>query len=189
MALQLLKKLGHEHGILAAGNTHGDFVPALNHVVSAHRLGEFGKQPLVIRLAQALFNLGAFFCVLLPLHFPHQPAHVAFLQAVGLQPLFPQALGRLHAVQAPGAVQHDFFVPGKGRNLRLQPLLGNRNRPGQHAVIGGVFVANIHQQPLPGVHFVQFRQRQFHFFRHMQPRFLRKNRFPGLLRGKLSRQL
>ncbi len=43
MTLQFLKQLGHEHGILAAGNAYGNAITFLHQIIGADGLGKLGE--------------------------------------------------------------------------------------------------------------------------------------------------
>ena len=144
--VKLLKQLGHEHGVLAAGNTHGDTVAGLDQIVGADGLGKFGEKPLVPRFADALLDLLLQTGLLLPLHSIQQPARVAALQTVGLHAQTAQVFRRVHAELAPGTVQYHGPSGAAGGHLGFQPFLGQRHGSGNHAVGHAFGVPHVHQQ-------------------------------------------
>ena len=57
MALEHLHQLGHQHGVLAAGDAHGDLVPGLDQLIVLHRIGELVPDGLAVFFQQALLDL------------------------------------------------------------------------------------------------------------------------------------
>ena len=56
VALQLLHELGHQHGVLAAGNAHGNAVTGLHQLVALDRHDEGGPQLLAVFFDDAAFD-------------------------------------------------------------------------------------------------------------------------------------
>ena len=56
VALQLLHELGHQHGVLAAGNAHGNAVTGLHQLVALDRHDEGGPQFFAIFFDDAAFD-------------------------------------------------------------------------------------------------------------------------------------
>ena len=57
VALEHLHQLGHQHGVLAAGDAHGDLVPGLDQLIVLHRIGELVPDGLAVFFQQALLDL------------------------------------------------------------------------------------------------------------------------------------
>ena len=83
MTLQLLEQLCHQHGILTAGDTYGDLVILLYHIVLIDSFGKSGKQDFMEFFADAFFNLPCplvfFFSGLFLLHQVQKPPGIAAL--------------------------------------------------------------------------------------------------------------
>ena len=144
--VKLLKQLGHEHGILAAGNAYGDAVAGLDQIIGADGFGKLGKKPLVPRLADAFLDLLLQAGFLLPLHPVQQPARVAALQTVGFHAQTAQIFRRVHAELSPGTVQHHGLPGAKGGNLGFQSLLRQRHGSGKRVVSYAFRVPHVHQK-------------------------------------------
>ena len=141
--LQLLKEFGHEHGILASRNAHGDPVPFLYQRIPANGFGKLAPQRLTKLFLQAGFRL--FLQIfLLPLHLPLQPGGIASLQAESLIPLFRQHLRCLPAELPPGAVYNKLSAV-MGQGTFLQRLPGHGQRAGDTTVFPALGIAYIQQ--------------------------------------------
>ena len=142
MDFQFLEQFGHEHGIFSAGNAHADHVPRPDQLVFPDGFGEVAPDLLPEPLADALLHLGAEGIVLLG-HFCFQPAHVAALQAVRIEPGVPQIFRRLLAEPPPGAVEnYGLAVSGQ---LFFQFPGGNFQCAGDFSVADVVGGAQVHQ--------------------------------------------
>ena len=77
VALYLLEQLRHQHGILAAGNTHGYLVTRLEQLVLVKSLCKLAENTAVELLGQAAFNLRSAVGAALECDLMTQPAHIA----------------------------------------------------------------------------------------------------------------
>ena len=77
VALYLLEQLRHQHGILAAGNTHGYLVTRLEQLVLVKSLCKLAENTAVKLLGQAAFNLRSAVGAALERDLMNQPAHIA----------------------------------------------------------------------------------------------------------------
>ena len=165
VAVQLLKELGHQHGILAAGNAHGDAVAALHQLVIAHGLREIAPQLFAELFAQAVFHALTQLVGLLTLHLIAQPFDIAAPETVCVDALLPQRLGRVQAELAVRAVEDELPSVRFGR-IALQLFLRDGQRARNHAVIARLLVAHIDQ-------YIVLRRKPPHFLnRNFHVRFL-----------------
>ena len=115
-ALQLLKKLCHQHGILASGNTDCNLIPFLYQLIIIDRLGKTAPYLFLEPLADTLLHLQIkrrfLFLLLLIflIHRAHEPRQIATLQAVYGMPLLPEKCRCLQACLSLFAIKHCFFA-------------------------------------------------------------------------------
>ena len=163
--MQLLKELGHQHGILAAGNAHGDAVAALHQLVIAHGLREVAPQLFAELFAQTVLYALAQLVGLLALHLIAQPFDIAALEAVRVDALLPQRLGRVQTELAVRAVEDELLSVRLGR-IGLQLLLHHRQCVRNHAVLARLLAAHVDQ-------YIVLRRKPPHLFnRNFHVRFL-----------------
>ena len=128
ITLQLLKKLCHEHGVLAAGDAHGDPVPLFYKLILPYGPGEAAPDFAVEALANAFLDLTAQRCRLLLFHLVLQPGEIAAGEAVCVIASLPQGYGRVKADLSAGTVYYHLFAPIAV--IPGQLLRGNSNGAG-----------------------------------------------------------
>ena len=83
MALQFLKQLCHEHGILTAGNTDSDLIALLHQFILTDCLGKLAPDGLFKLFTQTLLDVKGrdlrLACLILRLHPLHEPAKITSL--------------------------------------------------------------------------------------------------------------
>ena len=119
--LQLLKKLRHQHRVLAAGDAHRDAVALVDKLIGLERLYKLAHQRHAEFLAYALLDPLAQLLVVAAAHLRAQPRDVAALKAVRLKSAVTQLVREVYAHDAAGAVDYQLFpVARRGRQQFLR---------------------------------------------------------------------
>ena len=167
VALYLLEKLRHQHGVLAAGNAYRHPVAGLQQLVFVQRLREFAEYAAVEFPRDTTLNLcgavgAALHCDLLA-----QPADVPSGEVRGGITALTESLGDLLADDSAAAAHDDILVRGEfhagyrvRRNIHGVVYMPERKRG---------FIAHVYQHDLLRRNAPQFAD--CYFFFHLFPRY------------------
>ena len=146
MALQLLKELGHEHGVLPAGDADGDAIIRLHELIGLDGLCKAAEEVPVEApvLDQGLFNL--LVPVLRRVAFL-QPGPVAPGQGPGPVALFAQDLRHPQALRPVHAKKNVLRIVRKDPVRHLLQQVRNLNGSGYGPVLVGNVVSHIDKGP------------------------------------------
>ena len=98
MPFEFLEQLGHQHGVLASGDTYGHVIAGRYQFVTGDGLGKTAEQVLAELFGQALFHLfPLLFIGRFPFDFLQGPASVSLGDMISLIPLVPQEQGQIFA--------------------------------------------------------------------------------------------
>ncbi len=165
VALELLEKLGHQHGILAAGNADSDVVTLLEQIVGVDRLRKGSEQRFVEFFADA--ELDVFLPV--PVSFPErggEPGTVSAGKVRAVIALFPEQRNQLCALDTLHAKKNVAFCPvqASGRGLHGNVRHADRARDGP--VGKGYAVPDIREDIFGRRKIRQLIYGKFYFFKH-----------------------
>ena len=103
MAFQLLKTLGHQHGILAAGNTDGDPVALLDQLVIVDGFGKFTPDGFAELFLETLLHVPGKILGHILFHVIEQPRSEASLETVRIVAICLQLIRHIHRNPATAA--------------------------------------------------------------------------------------
>ena len=147
MLLQFLKKLCHKHGIFSTGNTYGNLVPILKHIIGFHSFCKWREQFFMPPFLNTSFNF--FFLdrirIDFLLHSLSQPGIVSTRQTICRNILFSQFLRCINAVFSSCTIDDHSGMLTKLSCILKQILHTQRNRTGNHSVLNAHFIPHINQ--------------------------------------------
>ena len=98
MPFEFLEQLGHQHGVLAAGNADRDLIAFLHQLIADDCLGKTAEQILAELFGQALFHLlPLLFIGRFPFDLFQGPASISLGDMTGLISPVPQEQGQVFA--------------------------------------------------------------------------------------------
>ena len=113
MALQLLKKLRHQHGVLTTRDTDCHFIPFLDQLIFADCFRKTAPDCFAELLTDTLFNIQICFSLLflprLLLHALHKPCQITALQTDSIYAFFLKGTDQLFTVLALLAINDQLF--------------------------------------------------------------------------------
>ena len=168
VALEFLKKLCHQHGILAAGDADGDPVPVLNLPVFDDGARK-GVEKITVKMSLLQRKLNVFTKLAVPRLSGDGmkcPRTIAAGKALRSKAKILQLFRKLSGHGSVFAVQDDAFVFGKRRkavSFRIFAHLSGRkkNAARDKAVLVVALFPGVHQNIIIGTELIQLRGRYF----------------------------